>query len=135
MARDPIPSAFGEQIANFLEEHIRPRRRRGRRRGRRSRLLELIDALDGDEQHQGDDDEIENGLYEGAVLDQHVLARRVFAESDSQIREIKAADELAESRHEDIADQRRNDFSEGRADDHADRQIDYIALHRKFFEF
>ena len=26
-------------------------------------------------------------------------------------------------------------FPEGRADDHADRQVDDIALHRKFFEF
>ena len=30
---------------------------------------------------------------------------------------------------------RGDDFSEGCADDHTDRQVDHIALHRKFFEF
>src|SRR5450631_898305 len=114
-------NAFCEQVANFLEKHFRLRRRRRRRRNGRRRLFEPVDALDGDEQDQCDDDEIENSLEESPVLDQHVLADRIFAESDGQVREIESADEFTERRHEDVADQRGDDFSEGRADDHTDR--------------
>src|SRR5882672_1919183 len=82
----PAPDAKGlgalrEQVANFLEKHFRLWRRRGRRLCGRSRLLEFIDALDHEEEYQGNDDEIKNGLRERAVLDQHFLARGILAES------------------------------------------------------
>src|SRR6266404_1874949 len=128
-------SAFREQVANFLEKDFRPGRRRGGRRSGRRGLLELVDAFDGDEQDECNDDEIKHGLDESAVLDQYLLARGVLAQSHRQIREIETAYDLAERGHEDIADQRGNDLSESGADDYADRQVDHVALHGKFFEF
>src|SRR3982074_3252174 len=65
-------SALREQVSNFLEKQFCPGRSR---RSRRSRFLELVDALDGNEQHQRDNHEVKHGLQERAVLDEHVLAR------------------------------------------------------------
>jgi len=83
---------------------------------------------------EGDDEKIETGLQERAVFDQHFLAGRILPEADGQVREIDAADQLAESRHEEVADERRDDLAECRADDHANREVDHVALHRELFE-
>ena len=61
-----------EQIPDFLQQYVRPAR--GRRRGVRLRPLHRVDGLDHHEDDQGDDQELEAGLQEGAVLDQHRLA-------------------------------------------------------------
>ena len=107
----------------------------GRSRGCGRRLLEFVDGFDAHEQNQRDEHKIKKGLQKGAVLDEHILAGGVEPQAERQIREIHAADDFAQRRHDDIAHQRRHNFPERRADDHTDRQIDDVSLHRKFFEF
>src|SRR5580698_9350239 len=127
--------ALGEQVADFLEQHfLTGRRGRGGRCLGRMRLFQSVDELDGEEQHERDDEKIDDALDECAVLDQDVLAGGIFSQPEGQVREVEAADDLAEYRHENIADQGGHDLPEGGADDHADGEVDDVALHRKLFE-
>ena len=76
-----LRGAFRQQVADLLEQNLGPRRRRGHCRGLGGMLLlQPVDALDRHEQHERNDGEVEDGLDEGAVLDEHVLANRIFAE-------------------------------------------------------
>src|SRR5580700_10326229 len=128
--------ALGEQVADFLEQHfLTGRRGRGGRCLGRMRLFQSVDELDGEEKHERDDQKIDDALDECAVLDQDVLTGGIFPQPEGQIREVEAADDLAQHRHENVADQGRHDLSEGSADDHADGEVDHVALHRKLFEF
>ena len=63
------------------------------------------------------------------------LPVRVGADGDRHILEVDAADGEAEGRHDDVADERAHDLAERGADHDTDREVDDVALHRKFFEF
>jgi hypothetical protein len=58
-----------------------------------------------------------------------------FPKIDKQVRKIHVAQRTSDRRHNHIVYQRRHDFAEGCADDDADRHVQHIASHRKFFEF
>src|SRR5579859_663123 len=127
-AKLPLPQC----VANLFQQDFLTRR--GRVRGRGWRLLQLVDAFDRDENHEGDDEEVEYRLKERAVLEQYGRALGVVAHSHRKVAEVDAADQHAERRHDDVADQGGNDLAERGADDDADRQVDHVAFHGKFFE-
>ena len=102
-------------------------------------LLEVFDLLLGShdafhykEQADGDDQEIDNRLNKGAVV-QHKRRFAVF-ERNGQIGKIHAACEQTDQRADDAFYQRGNDLTESAADDHAYSHIDDIALECEFFE-
>src|SRR3954463_11107938 len=115
------------------------------RRGRRRLVpaLQLVHETDHDEQDEGDDEEIQRQREKIAPRQHRALllgVRKVVGsdrlrQRSKIIGEIEAAGDRADDRHDDIADQRGHDAAEGRADNNADRQVDDIALHRKFAEF
>ena len=51
-----------------------------------------------------------------------------------ELREIDAAEQHADGRHDDVVDQRRDDLAERRADDDADGHVDDVAAHGELFE-
>src|ERR1019366_3515016 len=88
-----------EQIAYFFQKHLGLRRRR-RWAIRCAGLLQSVDGLDGQEQHQCDDEKIEGRLQEGSIADQYLLAGGILAQGGCEIREVHSADQLAQHRHE-----------------------------------
>ena len=90
-------------------------------------LVQHIDGLDGHEQHEGHDEEVDNGVEKGAHADAHI------ADLDDDIREI-GVEEQADDGGDDVVHQRVDDGGEGRADDHTDCHIEHIAAHGKGFE-
>ena len=57
------------------------------------------------------------------------------AERDVERRQIDAADEVADERHEHVAHKTRGDLAEGGGDDHADSHIQNVASGNKLLEF
>ena len=108
------------------------------RGGGLGRLLatHLVDALDQQEDHKGHDQELDQGVDEGAVLDRHLLdgfGRRIFGHQDPlQLGEVHLAQQQADGRHDDLIDQAGDDLAERGADDDADRQVDNIAARGEF---
>src|SRR5581483_3035652 len=51
-----------------------------------------------------------------------------------QVREVDAADQQADGRHDDVGDQRTDDLAERTADDHGDGQIYHVAAHDESLE-
>ena len=49
-------------------------------------------------------------------------------------REIKAAEDFADDRHDDVVGQACDDLGERRADDHGDREVENVALRDECFE-
>ena len=96
-------------------------------RGLHGLLVQHIDGLDGHEEHEGHDEEVDNGVEEGAYADAHI------ADLDDDIREI-SVEEQADDGGDDVVHQRVDDGGEGRADDHTDCHIKHIAAHGKGFE-
>ena len=124
-----------EQVANFPQQDFLCRRRRRRRIGRGNRgLLQLVDALEREEQHEGDDDEIKDALKKHAVLQHDGLAVRAGTDDRAHVTEVHAGERHAERRHDDVFDERGDDLAEGRTDNHADGHVDDIALDGKFLE-
>jgi len=106
------------------------------------RLLQLRQPPDRQEQHEGDDQEIEDDR-EKIAPSQHgalflCISQRGGSDLGRQrneiVREVKPAGDRADNRHNDIADERTHDRAERRPDDHADGQIDNIAAQGKLFE-
>src|ERR1700758_1017027 len=128
--------AFCQKILYLLQQYLGPcgRRRRCIGCGGR-RALELIDALDDDEDREGDHQKLEDGLQEGAVLEEHGLACRVGGDLEGELTEVDAPEYRRQQRHDYIADERGDDLAEGRTDHDADREVEHAALHGKFFEF
>ena len=114
---------------------------------RRSRLLVLlalqaVHPLDHHEQHPGDDQEVDRQRDEMAVGDGGAglaglieVGRRRAAHLPVHLREIDAAGDQSDDRHDQIVDDRLHQPAEGGADDHADGEIDHVALQGKFPEF
>ena len=112
-------------------------------RRRRRRLFEPIDALDGQEQHPRDDQEVDHQSDEitpgqdGALLSGvgergrgHFRRQR-----DEIVGKIEPAGDGADQRHDNVVDQRIDDRPECGADDDADGKIDDVAAHGEFLEF
>src|SRR6185312_8510908 len=129
------------------QQHVLRRRRRGRRLGRLETLIHLVELLDHDEDDQREDGEVEHdreeiavrqerhaGLGQRVVGHRPVIPRRRRRQHDEVVREVEAAEDLADDRHDDVLDQRVDDLAEGCADDHADGEVDDIALHRELPE-
>ena len=90
-------------------------------------LVQHIDGLDGHEQHEGHDEEVDDGVEESTDADANI------ADLDDDIREI-GVEEQADDGGDDVVHQRVDDGGEGRADDHTDCHIEHIAAHGKGFE-
>src|SRR5207237_696696 len=96
-----------------------------------------------DEEHEGDDQEVDSQGEETAPGQHGTLlfgVRQVvggdrFGERREVIGEVEPAGDRADNGHDDVADQRIDDRTEGSTNDDADREVDDIALHRKFLEF
>ena len=97
----------------------------GGRAGRR-RLAdeELADPID-DERH---DQEHDQCVDQQPPADGDLLARRIRAQHDLQLREVDAAERPADGRHDHVVDERRHDAAQRRADDDADGQGQGVAL-------
>ncbi|EEF26732.1 conserved hypothetical protein [Ricinus communis] len=132
---------LGQQVAN-LGEQLFFRRRGGRRRGGRFGgvgAADLVDQLDQQEHHGRDDEELDQGVDEGAVLDSDLLDRlggRILRpQHPFQLGEVQAAGQQADGRHDHLVDQALDDAVEGRADDHADGQVDDVAAGDELAKF
>ena len=90
-------------------------------------LVQHIDGLDGHEQHEGHDEEVDDGVEESTDADANI------ADLDDDIREI-GVEEQADDGGDNVVHQRVDDGGEGRADDHTDCHIEHIAAHGKGFE-
>src|SRR5690606_27497986 len=110
-------SALGARsqfVANFSQQRL-GRGRRGGRRFRLGRLLpaQLVDALDQQEDGDRHDQELDQGVEEGAVLDGHLLDRlggRILGlQHPFQPREIDTAGDQADRRHDHLVDQALDD--------------------------
>lgn len=101
----------------------RQRRHNGRR------LAQFVGRLDDDEDCKGNEEKVQNGLNEGAILD------CCAAEGESQTAEVDPADDQTDYWHDNIAHQRCDDFSKCAADDYRDGQVQHIAAHDELFEF
>ena len=104
--------------------------------------LQLVDALDDQEDRKGDDEEVEHHLQEVAPIERegrlHHLARFVdFLGDDGPlpVGEVEATRDGADERHDDVGHQRGHDFAESAADDHTDSHVHDVALHGKLLEF
>ena len=104
-----------------------------------SRLM----PLDAQEQHPGDDDEVERDGEKTAPSQHRALLlgvgqsrrRHLGRQRQEIVGEVEPAGDGADDRHDDVADQRIDDGAEGDADDHADGEIDDVAAHGEFLEF
>ena len=93
----------------------------------RGLLVQHIDGLDGHEQHEGHDEEVDDGVEERTDADANI------ADLDDDIREI-GVEEQADDGGDDVVYQRVDDRGEGRADDHTDCHVEHIAAHGEGFE-
>jgi len=121
----------------------------GRSGGLFSSLLGLVDRFDEEEDAQSDEEEINDGLDESAVIQGgaagfHSLLDGGEAFSSDTVGVLDDGEhagnaagtgDQADERHDHISDQRGNDLAEGTADDNADGHIQHVALHSKLFEF
>ena len=101
-----------------------------------------VHRLHHQEDGEGDDQEVDQRVDEGAVVEggragllgggeRRVLSR---AQHQEQVREVDAAEQLADGRHQHVAHERAHDLAEGAADDHADGQIEDVAAQRELLE-
>src|SRR5690606_32370216 len=145
-ARAPrLPAALGsgltaarpQQVAD-LHEQLLLGGGLGRGRGGLLRLLleaalHLVERLDHEEHGERDDQEVDDRVEEGPVLDDrgagsHGLGHRAVelasAQDDAQVAEVDATDDEADDRHDHLVDERRGDGAEGRADDDRHGQVE-----------
>ncbi|AEG91922.1 Hypothetical protein Rta_08410 [Ramlibacter tataouinensis TTB310] len=108
--------------------------------------LEAIDLPHHQEDHEGQDGEVEHDGEEAAPgKDRHAGLDQVgqdvgnalghAAEHHELAGEVQVAADQADHRHDDVPDQRIDDLAERRADDDADGQVDHVALDGEFAEF
>ena len=90
-------------------------------------LVQHIDGLDGHEQHEGHDEEVDDRVDEFADLDAGT------AQADHDIREI-CLEEQADQRVDDVIHQSRDDGRERTADDDTDCHIHDVSAHDKLFK-
>lgn len=99
-------------------------------------FLHFFYLLNDQENGKGDDDEINDGIDEDAIVDGYGgLVSFRFLEGDYQVGKINLAQKHADGRHYDVGNEGTDYFSEGGADDDADCQVDDVPLHGEFFEF
>src|SRR5690242_9513698 len=80
-----------QKILYLLQQYLGPCGRRWRCIGCGGRrALELIDALDDEEDREGDHQKFEDGLQEGAVLEEDGLAGRVGCDLEGELTEVDA---------------------------------------------
>ena len=95
-----------------------------------------IDGADNEKNGKSDDQKIDDGVDEIAVIERRRAGglgggegvERLVAEVDKEIGEINAAKDAAERRHQHIVDERGNYFPESGADNHADSQVQNVTL-------
>ena len=90
-------------------------------------LVQHIDGLDGHEQHEGHDEEVDDGVEESTDADANI------ADLDDDIREI-GVEEQADDGGDDVVYQRVDDRGESRADDHTNCHVEHIAAYGEGFE-
>ena len=98
----------------------------------------LVDPLDQQEDHDGDEQEVDDGLDEAAVLDGGLLdAGRLVRGPDDALQggEVDAAEEGADDGHEHIVHQGLDDGGERAADDDAHGHIHHVATGDELLEF
>lgn len=97
-----------------------------------ARVVQLVDALDEQEHHERDDEEVDDRADESAEVD----AVRCACHRNDQARDARAA---ARNEHDegldDIADERRDNSRESCADNDADRHVHHASAADELFEF
>ena len=134
-----------QQVTNFGQQLFLCRTLRLFRGGSGLFLLavQLVDALEHQEDTEGDDEEVDDVLNETTVGEYRCSGflcgsqRGVvsIAKIDEQIGKVDAASSQADDRHEHVVDQRGDNLSKRAADDDTDSHVHYVALHGKLFEF
>src|SRR6185295_4096630 len=109
----------------------------------------LVGRPDHQEDDEGENDEADDFGDEGTpaedgragflerciVRHRTVVIRRDGAEQQEMAREIEAAENLADDRHDDVFGQAGDDLAECCADDHGDGEIEHVAFHDECPEF
>lgn len=91
-------------------------------------LAEPSHLLDDDEDGEGDDEEVDDGLEECTVTDNR------FTECDTECGDIDTLEDNANEGCDDIGDEGGDDLAKGATDDDTDCEIDDIATECEFFE-
>ena len=100
-----------------------------------------VHRLDHKEDDEGDQEEIDDRGQEGAetqhdgFLDDGLALHDSGLERDIERRQVDAADQAADERHDDIRDEAGADLAEGRSDDNADGHVHDVAAGDEGFEF
>lgn len=94
--------------------------------GGRGSLLHAVGRFDNEEDDEGNDKEVNDGLDECAVLDDF---------SNGQFAKVDSAHEQTNGGHDDVVDERTDNFSKCTANDNADGEVEHVAAHDEFFEF
>src|SRR5690606_29692189 len=140
-ARPSVPvswqvSARRQQVSDLAEQALL-----GRYLGRSGLLglgsasLHLVERLDDQEDDEGHEQEVDDRVEEGAVLD-HRRSRCpglrdgcvlvAVGQYDAQVREVDPAQQEADHGHDDLIHERRRDGAEGRGHDDRDRQVQNV---------
>ena len=90
--------------------------------------VQRVDKLDHNEQHKGNDEEVDDGVDERADLDAGA------AQTNDHIGKI-CLEKQADQRVDDVLHQRGDNCGEGTADDNAHCHVQHVAAHGKRFEF
>src|ERR1700730_369143 len=137
MRSEGIPSLTSlrrQEVADFLEQHLRPRW------CRRCRLLAYVETrqhLDQPKDRKADDQKLDHGVEKDADVQGHGTGLLRVCESrlrralqgNKDVGEVDAADGQADDRGEDVLDQAVHHRGEGDADNDADGEVDHVAAH------
>src|SRR5262249_48942505 len=94
------------------------------------------------EKDKSDDDELDNCVDEGAVVDRGgpsglgsgqgliLFAREI----DVETRKVDVSKEESDWRHDDVVYERRHDLAKRERHDEADRQVHHVATHEELLE-
>ena len=95
--------------------------------GRFGLFVQGVDKLDHNEQHKGNDEEVDDGVDELADLDAGA------AQTNDHIGKI-CLEKQADQRVDDVLHQRGDNCGEGTADDNAHCHVQHVAAHGKCLE-
>ena len=95
----------------------------------------FVEGADYEENYEANDEEVDDGLEEVAVIDGGRLnAFDVSGDGELEGAKVEAADNHGNDRHDDVVDKRVDDSSEGTTDDDTDGEIHDRTAVDEFFE-
>lgn len=100
-----------------------------------STFTHFVEGANHEENHKADDEEVNDGLEEVAVINSGGLnAFDVGGDGELEGAKVEAADNHGNDRHNDVVDKRVDDSSEGTTDDDTDSEVHDRTAVDEFFE-